>query len=125
MPAEAAAIPPKPRIAATIATTRNTQAYQSILFSSLPLWSILRATTPSTRKCRTIYEIRPAEPTSGNRMRENLAVGGINCVVYESSACPNLGLLLTHYEYWYCALEILSSAESTSLTSCRHRGILH
>ena len=30
IPAEAAAIPPKPRIAAMIAITRNTQAYQSM-----------------------------------------------------------------------------------------------
>lgn len=30
IPAEAAAIPPKPRTAAMIAITRNTQAYQSM-----------------------------------------------------------------------------------------------
>lgn len=32
IPAEAAAMPPKPRIAAIIAMTKNTQAYQSMQF---------------------------------------------------------------------------------------------
>lgn len=34
IPAEAAAMPPKPRIAAMIAITKNTQAYQSMQFLS-------------------------------------------------------------------------------------------
>lgn len=34
IPADAAAMPPKPRIAAIIAITRNTQAYQSMQFLS-------------------------------------------------------------------------------------------
>jgi len=76
IPADAAAIPPKPRTAAIKATTRNTQAYQSMMFfnssvlctaTELPYKSVSseshddqwnRYNSMFSRQCTTCYDAR-------------------------------------------------------------------